>query len=147
MTAYGLRGLQKRKGQGLEQALGLQTPPIPRERLTAAVAEAYERCGFERDGGLGPLNMLSSIEARMEQYIAFCSTCVPRGYSVEAMEHACEKLRRQVTRGLDSKPLVVITIIRTTTLFFPFLSTVCSGEKSKNMRNVVIMTIFIFIPF
>jgi hypothetical protein len=89
-------------GQGLEHALGIQTPAVPRERLIGAVADTYERCGFERDAGLTPLQMLSSIEARMEQWIAFCSTSVPRGYSVEGTERACEKQRRQVQCRLNT---------------------------------------------
>lgn len=69
------------------------------EELAAKVADVYVRCGFDNDASVGTLQMLTNIEAKLEEYLAIIDQ-MPEDF-VEQAEKAKGKERRQ--RGREEK--------------------------------------------
>lgn len=53
------------------------------EALSKAVAEVYDRCGFEADASLTTLQMLGNVEAKLEEYLSLIEK-MPAAYVEEA---------------------------------------------------------------
>ncbi|QDZ25580.1 hypothetical protein A3770_18p80980 [Chloropicon primus] len=66
------------------------------EALSAKVSEVYVRCGFDNDASLSTLQMLTNIEAKLDEYFSIIET-MPTEF-VEQAEKAKEKERRQRAR-------------------------------------------------
>jgi len=66
------------------------------EELSARVSEVYVRCGFDNDASLSTLQMLTNIEAKLDEYFSIIET-MPTEF-VEQAEKAKEKERRQRAR-------------------------------------------------
>ena len=66
------------------------------EELSAKVAQVYVQCGFDNDASIGTLQMLTNIEARLEEYLAIIDTMDPE--FVITAEKEKEKERRQRAR-------------------------------------------------
>ena len=66
------------------------------EQLSAKVSEVYVRCGFDNDASLSTLQMLTNIEAKLDEYFSIIET-MPTEF-VEQAEKAKEKERRQRAR-------------------------------------------------
>eukprot|EP00899_Mesostigma_viride_P027760 jgi/Mesvir1/8169/Mv12474-RA.2 len=66
------------------------------EELAVKVADVYSRCGFDNDASIGMLQMLTNVEARLEEYLSVIDKMPPE--FVESLEKAKEKDRRQRMR-------------------------------------------------
>ena len=66
------------------------------EDLSAKVADVYVRCGFDHDPSITTLQMLTNIEAKLEEYLAIVDIMPEE--TVEQMERAKEKERRHRAR-------------------------------------------------
>ena len=64
--------------------------------LAAKVTEVYVRCGFEADASVSSLQMLTNIEAKLEEYLAAIDQ-MPEDF-VEVAEKQKEKERRSRIR-------------------------------------------------
>ena len=66
------------------------------EELSTKVTDVYVRCGFDNDASLSTLQMLTNIEAKLDEYFSIIET-MPTEF-VETAEKAKEKERRQRAR-------------------------------------------------
>jgi len=93
---------EEEKGKALrdktnEQAEGTLTGhETTLEELSAKVADVYVKCGFDSDASIGTLQMLTNIEAKLEEYLSVID--VMPDYFVETAEKHKEKERRQRAR-------------------------------------------------
>lgn len=65
-------------------------------RLSQKVQEVYVRCGFDFDASISTLQMLTNIEAKLEEHLTLVDTMPPD--FVEVMEKSREKERRRIAR-------------------------------------------------
>ena len=66
------------------------------EELSAKVAQVYVQCGFDSDASIGTLQMLTNIEARLEEYLSIVDTMDEE--FVASAEKEKEKERRERVR-------------------------------------------------
>lgn len=66
------------------------------EQLTRRVTEVYVECGFDHDPSVSVLQMLTNIEAKMEEYFAAIDKLPPK--VVADLEKEKEKERRRLAR-------------------------------------------------
>lgn len=66
------------------------------EELSAKVAQVYVQCGFDSDASIGTLQMLTNIEARLEEYLSIVDTMDEE--FVASAEKEKEKERRERMR-------------------------------------------------
>eukprot|EP00002_Diphylleia_rotans_P008909 TRINITY_DN188_c0_g1_i4.p1 TRINITY_DN188_c0_g1~~TRINITY_DN188_c0_g1_i4.p1 ORF type:complete len:540 (+),score=160.61 TRINITY_DN188_c0_g1_i4:66-1685(+) len=65
--------------------------------LNQKVAAVYSQCGFDNDANISTLQMLTNIEAKLEELFKLISCMPPE--EVESAEKAKEKSRREKARG------------------------------------------------
>ena len=91
-----LRSLTDGKESKTSVANGKTGQGTSLEELSAKVSEVYVRCGFDNDASLSTLQMLTNIEAKLDEYFSIIET-MPTEF-VEQAEKAKEKERRQRAR-------------------------------------------------
>mmetsp|Transcript_586 Transcript_586/g.698 ORF Transcript_586/g.698 Transcript_586/m.698 type:complete len:612 (+) Transcript_586:184-2019(+) len=88
------KALRERSNENTQGALAGKQTTL--EELAAKVADVYVRCGFDNDASVGTLQMLTNIEAKLEEYLSIIDQ-MPEDF-VEQAEKAREKERRQRAR-------------------------------------------------
>jgi len=101
----GLQGaikVEEEKGKALMDRTAKNTQgvlsgkDVSLDELNSKVTEVYVRCGFEADASQSSLQMLTNIEAKLEEYLAVIEQ-MPEDF-VEVAEKQKEKERRQRAR-------------------------------------------------
>mmetsp|Transcript_17130 Transcript_17130/g.23649 ORF Transcript_17130/g.23649 Transcript_17130/m.23649 type:complete len:605 (-) Transcript_17130:110-1924(-) len=88
------KALKERTNQNSMQALSGKEATL--DDLSQKVTQVYERCGFEADASVSSLQMLTNIEAKLEEYLSIIDQ-MPEDF-VEVAEKLKEKERRQRAR-------------------------------------------------
>eukprot|EP00164_Ancoracysta_twista_P003350 GFYU01004474.1.p1 GENE.GFYU01004474.1~~GFYU01004474.1.p1 ORF type:complete len:570 (-),score=267.28 GFYU01004474.1:270-1979(-) len=67
------------------------------EKLSAKIADVYEKCGFDNSSRVGPITMLTNVETCLEDLLQCIETMDPEEF--KSAEKAREKDRRQKARA------------------------------------------------